>query len=238
MKPRPTPSVQQLRVLNMLDQYPGNEVIGVDEVGLGAWAGPLVVGGVVLDKKWDHSLCRDSKILTESRRHKALRILQDNWLGAVTVGMEAIDLDLIGPHDALAYLTRRVIQLLSAVYPTAIVVQDGDVPVPVEGRDYKNMLWLPSGDDLVPAVSAASIFAKVTRDDDMVGYDQGFPEYDFRSNKGYHARRHVEALDRFGPTPVHRYCYRPVRERVVKSEEWQYRLRPREISVWTSFKAP
>lgn len=236
-KPRPQPTVQQLRQLMWLQEHPASEVIGIDEVGLGAWAGPLVVGGVVLSKGWDHELCRDSKALTPRQREKALPILSRNWLAAVVMGMEAPDVDQIGVGTAREWLTRMVGEMLSKPYPNAILVQDGDVPVPIPGRDNTNMVWMPGADGQVPAVSAASVLAKVTRDTDMVHYSEVFPDYDFQSNKGYRSLKHERGLDTVGPSPIHRFSYKPVRQRVVPSQPWQSPHRKQGMDVWMSFPA-
>lgn len=237
-KPRPNPDHEQLRKLVWLAQHPAVEVIGIDEVGYGALAGPLVVGGVVLTKGWDHDLCRDSKVLSARQREKALPILKDNWLSAVVIGMEAPDVDQLGVDKALIQLTSQVGSILSTMYPDAVLVQDGDLPVPIEDRNNSNMTWMPGADGLVPAVSAASIVAKLTRDEDMVNYSEVFPEYGFAQHKGYGTAAHMDALDRFGPCPIHRFTYKPVRQRVVASKPWQSPQRKHGMDVWTSCPAP
>lgn len=240
MKPRPLPTPSQLRPLIQIERHPASEIIGIDEVGMGAWAGPVVVGGVVLPKGWDHDLCRDSKEFkkNERKRRRALHVMEKNWLAAVVMGMEAPDVDQLGVEGARALLTQKVGLTLSAAYPNAIIVQDGDVPVPIDGRDNSNMFWMVSADALVPAVSAASILAKVTRDEDMVNYDEVFPGYDFASNKGYHAYAHVRGLASQGPCPIHRFSYKPIALRVVASEPWQSPRRKQGTHVWMSFPAP
>ena len=210
-------------------------VIGIDEVGYGSWAGPLVIGGVVLPKEWDHDLCRDSKDLTEKQRAAALDELDTEWFGAVVAGMEAVDVDQLGVSVARQQLTSHVAQLLGERFPGAIVVQDGDVPAPVPGRDNTNMIWMPGADAQVPAVSAASILAKVTRDGDMTEYAQVFPGYAFESNKGYHSVDHVAGLEQYGPCPIHRFSYRPIQKYMVSSVTWQSPRRKTGINVWTSY---
>jgi len=237
-KPRPNPSGEQLRRLLWLARHPAVDVIGIDEVGYGALAGPLIVGGVVLTKGWDHELCRDSKALSARQRETALPIIRDSWLSAVVVGMEAPDVDQVGVDKALVQLTSQVGDILSTMYPEAVLVQDGDLPAPVEHRDNSNMTWMAGADTLVPAVSAASILAKVTRDADMVGYSEVFPEYGFDRHKGYGTAVHMEALDRHGPCPIHRFTYKPVRQRVVPSVSWQSPQRKTGMDVWMTYPSP
>lgn len=229
--------MRQLSAVQALQDHPAEEVIGIDEVGYGSWAGPLVVGGVVLPKLWDHELCRDSKSLSAKKREQSLYVLRQNWLAAVVMGMEAADVDQIGVHGALQHLTREVGTVLGGMYPNALLVQDGEVPVPIPHRDNTNMLWTSNADGLVPAVSAASILAKVTRDEDMVIYSHDFPEYKFESNKGYHSNAHKRALETVGPCPIHRFSYKPLRPYVVGSQPWQSPRRKSGIDVWISFPA-
>lgn len=210
-------------------------VVGIDEVGYGSWAGPLVVGGVVLPKEWDHDLCRDSKELTEKQRESALDELDTEWFAAVVLGMEAVDVDQLGVGIARHQLTTWVAQLLSDRFPGAVVVQDGDTPAPVPGRNAGDLICMPGADAQVPAVSAASILAKVTRDRDMTEYAQVFPGYAFESNKGYHSVDHVKGLDQLGPCPIHRFSYKPIKKYMVSSVVWQSPRRKTGINVWTSY---
>ena len=232
------PSTQeQLEKIQWIAQHPADIVIGIDEVGLGAWAGPVVVGGVVLQKDWRHPLCRDSKSLSASQRVKALQVIQESWLAAIVVGMEATDVDQIGVDKAVQQLTIQVATSLLHLYPKAIVVQDGSVPSFLPGEETHNVVWMPRADQQVAAVSAASILAKVMRDDDMDNYDEVFPGYAFKSNKGYHSADHVAGLEKRGPTPIHRFSYKPIRSYVVESEAWQSPRRKTGINVWTSYPA-
>jgi len=93
--------------------------------------------------------------------------------------------------------------------PFAIVVQDGNVPVPIEGS-VRRLVWTPKADVIIPSVSAASILAKISRDTYMAGQDTLYPGYDFKSNKGYHSKNHVAGLVNNGVCPIHRLSYKPV----------------------------
>lgn len=234
-KTRPRPDETQIARLALIEAHPAEYVLGVDEVGFGAWAGPLVVGGVVLPKGWDHPLCLDSKVLSAKQRVKALAALKDSWVTAIVCGMEANDVDKIGVNYAREYLTKLVTKALLQIVPDSLVVQDGGDPISSEGVERRNLVCMVGADAHVPAVSAASIVAKLTRDEDMVSYGEVFPEYAFHSNKGYHSAAHNNGLAAHGPCAIHRMSYKPLKKFVVGSKPWQSRPQKRETHVWTSF---
>lgn len=184
-------------------------VIGVDEVGLGAWAGPIVVAGAVFLKGWGHSYVKDSKALTPQKRELALNqvILPSVvWHMLVTAGAAAIDERGVG--EVLKALTINVMTACAGLYPDSVVVLDGDwAPAPTKTM---TVLAFPKADALVPAVSAASIIAKVTRDKAMVELSGIYPGYRFQKNMGYGTPKHQEGLDKLGPCQIHRRSYRPV----------------------------
>lgn len=220
MKGRPEPDERQQKELERIESLPHDFVIGIDEVGCGPWAGPLVVGGVVLPRGWDHPMVLDSKALTPKRRREANTVVYDNCFDYCIKSVEAYVLDQEGLEPARKRLTHEVAIELSSRWPDAIVVQDGDTPVPIEGRNWKNMAWMPKADALVPAVSAGSIIAKVHRDDDMVNYHEVFPEYSFYRNKGYGTPQHIAGLSAHGPCVLHRFSYKPLKRFLVKSGQW------------------
>lgn len=175
-------------------------VIGVDEVGRGALAGPLTVGAVVLPmepKVWGID---DSKRLTPARREElAARIAEV----AVAIGMAHVppeSIDAVGMSTALRMAMTQAIKD-TGVEPDAVLI-DGN-PVHVHPRERT----LVKGDARVACISAASIVAKVTRDHIMVGYDRTYPEYHLASCKGYGSAEHIEAIRRFGLTPIHRASF-------------------------------
>jgi len=214
-KPRPQPTDDQFRALARLEQLEHEYVIGIDEVGYGAWAGPLTVGGVVLRRGVDHPSFRDSKSFTAKRRQYAYRDVAAYALVTYLESSEPVEIDSMSVGVCLEELVCKVAcRLMDTVssWGSYVVVFDGDRPPSVPGLSYENMAWMPSADALVPAVSAASIYAKVTRDEDMKIYGDVFPDYDFKSNKGYHSSRHVEGLRLKGPCAIHRKTYRPVKD--------------------------
>lgn len=218
---RPVPTHDQQKQLDRLAGIPHDIVIGIDEVGYGSWAGPLTVGGVVLPRGWDHPMVLDSKALSPKRRREASEIVYANCWGFSIRCLEAPGIDQEGVSQARERLTREVAEELGQQFE-AVVVQDGSVPAPVPGRDKTNMVWLPKADALVPAVSAASVIAKVWRDDEMVGYHEVFPYYFWQSNKGYGTKAHEAGLEKYGPCVLHRFTYKSVSAVALKKNMAEY----------------
>ena len=183
----------------------GEIICGIDEAGRGPLAGPVVAAAVILDKSYQINGLNDSKQLTERRRDALAPLIRERalaWgIGIATV--EEIDAVNIRQANFLA-MQRAVAQL--AVTPTLALV-DGNDPPPIPCR----VTCLVGGDALEPAISAASILAKTTRDAMMVELCAQYPGYGFSKHKGYGSAAHMEALRRLGPCPAHRRTFAPVR---------------------------
>ena len=177
----------------------GHEVVvGIDEVGRGAWAGPLTIGAVVLPKDRRVNKVRDSKQLTEAER-EALFDRIAAWCVAWSVGhASAAECDELGMSDAQRLAARRAIDGLG-LEPDHVVI-DGKWDF-VGGGITKMIV---KGDATCLSIAAASILAKVTRDRIMRAEDEEFPAYDFAWNKGYPCPRHKQALRGVGPSAIHR----------------------------------
>ena len=177
----------------------GDEVIvGVDEVGRGAWAGPLAVGAAVLPQDRRVNKVRDSKLLTEPER-EALYDRIGEWCRAWSVGFASVEeCNELGMAEAQRIAARRAIDGLE-LEPDRVLI-DGNWDFVGGGRTKK----LVKGDRRVLSIAAASILAKVTRDRVMRGESESFPGYDFDLNKGYPCPRHKTALRAYGPTSIHR----------------------------------
>lgn len=191
-------------------------VIGIDEVGMGALAGPVAVGAVVTRVGWAHELVKDSKKFSDGRKatahQKRLQVLEEIIKPQAefyySVKMTSLELDELGIRGAWLRCLWAVSTRCLKFFPDAVVVVDGDsigaVPTP-------KVLAIPKGDSLVPAVSAASILAKVERDKVMHMAHGIFPAYNFLSNVGYGTKDHMVALEEHGPSPIHRRSYDPIR---------------------------
>jgi ribonuclease HII len=173
-------------------------VVGVDEVGRGAWAGPLVVGAAVLPTGRRVNGVRDSKMLTERQReHLFARIA--TWCRAWSTGAATqVECDELGMADAQRLAARRALAGLGLA-PDQVLV-DGNWDFVGLGCTQR----IIKGDAACLSIAAASILAKVTRDRQMRQEAVHFPGYDFDANKGYPCPRHKMALQAYGPTAIHR----------------------------------
>lgn len=179
-------------------------IAGLDEVGRGPLAGPVVAAAVVLDLKRVPAGLADSKALTAERREE----LFSEILAVAEVGIASIcaaEIDAINIRQASLRAMCRALAALPCIPDVALV--DGndapDLPCPVE--------TIIKGDARIPSIAAASIVAKVVRDRMMRRLAEGFPGYGFATNVGYSTRTHLSMLASEGPCPYHRRSFAPVR---------------------------
>jgi len=188
----------------------GRAVIGVDEVGRGAWAGPVTVAAVVLDPAALPEGVRDSKRLSAARREVvAARVRSTSEVG---IGVaEHDEVDAVGLAAALTEAVRRAVDAVLAG-PGApldpLVLIDG--PHDLLRRDGVEVVSLVRGDDASRSIAAAPVVAKVDRDGRMEREDPSHPAYGFARNRGYASPEHVAALERFGPCSLHRRSWAPI----------------------------
>ena len=184
-------------------------VAGLDEAGRGAWAGPIVAAAVVLpadrrDLRRILAGVRDSKEMTSRQRELWAGRIREIAL-AVGVGEAAsLDVDGIGPLRATRLAMHRALQAL-AIEPRFLLLDFmrlPEIPLP--------QTCLPHGDGLALSISAASVIAKVWRDEGMKAIEESYPGYGFARHKGYGTASHREALGRLGPCPIHRSSFAPV----------------------------
>jgi ribonuclease HII len=188
----------------------GGWVAGVDEAGRGPLAGPVVAAAVILDPARPIDGLADSKVLPESERTRlALQIRRDAL--ACGIGMaDHAEIDALNILEATWLAMRRALLGLH-VLPQHVQVDGNRVPS-LAGLDFScSVEAIVAGDAHVAAISAASILAKTTRDAWMHAVDARYPQYGFVRHKGYPTREHLQALARFGPTPLHRLSFAPVR---------------------------
>jgi ribonuclease HII len=177
----------------------GHEVVvGVDEVGRGAWAGPLSVGAAVVPKDSRVYKIRDSKMLTESEREALFDRVAD-WCIAWSVGHASHEeCDQLGMSAAQRLAARRALEGLR-IQPDRVLI-DGNWDFVGGGRT----TMIVKGDATTVSISAASVLAKVTRDRFMRAEAENYPAFNFEGNKGYPCPVHKAALQAWGPTTLHR----------------------------------
>jgi ribonuclease HII len=186
------------------------KLLGIDEVGRGPWAGPLVVGACVLREPIVG--LNDSKKLTAKRREKlAAEIHEKAYCGLGWVS--AAELDKLGLSAALRKACREAVKAVQAQKPEFNeIIIDGTINFLSDTPLGKFVSVLPKADALVPEVSAASIIAKVARDNYMIKLAEKYPNYGFEKHVGYGTALHRAALKKYGPCEEHRQSFRPIAE--------------------------
>ncbi|TAN07451.1 MAG: ribonuclease HII [Rhodanobacteraceae bacterium] len=188
-------------------------VAGVDEAGRGPLAGPVVVAAVILDPARPIDGLADSKQLSAKRRESLYALIVAHALAHAVVRVEAAEIDRINILQATLAGMRRALEALP-IAPALALIDGNRLPksLPCPARA------IVRGDASEPAISAASILAKVSRDRILVEYESRWPGYGFAQHKGYPAPAHLEALRRLGPCPEHRRSFAPVRQVCVGFE--------------------
>jgi len=180
-------------------------IAGVDEVGRGPLAGPVVAAAVILPK--DHTIegLRDSKKISKKRRESLFPLIYEQAIDIGTGEVDVKTIDKINIREATFKAMKMALDDLSTIPDRALI--DGhplnDQSIPNEG--------IIGGDDKVDSIKAASIIAKVTRDRIMKEYSIIFPEYGFENHSGYGTKIHIEALEKYRATPIHRRSFKPVK---------------------------
>ena len=180
-------------------------VAGGDEVGRGPLCGAVVTAAVILDPNRPIAGLNDSKKLTEARREKLYDEIREKALSWCIARAEVEEIDELNILHATMLAMQRAVEGLS-ITPKLAMIDGNRCP----------KLTMPSeavvkGDSKVPAIAAASILAKVSRDREMAAFELQYPGYGIGGHKGYPTAVHLEALERLGPTPIHRRSFGPVR---------------------------
>jgi ribonuclease HII len=184
-------------------------IAGIDEVGRGAIAGPVVAAAVILPRQMDApwlSGVRDSKLLSPARRELLFHHIHEI---AISIGIGLVPHDLVDAHGivkATRLAMKIAVEQLSPPAESLLIdyMRLPEVRLPQKG--------ITNGDNLCFSIACASIIAKVARDKLMVEFDEIYPGYGLARHKGYGTRQHFASLYRLGPCPIHRQSFRPVRE--------------------------
>ena len=191
---------EQMKVYeNKYNEY--TYICGIDEVGRGPLAGPVVAAAVILPKDCNILYINDSKQVSEKKREELYDLIMEQ---AVAVGVGSIPPSKIDEINILQATYEAMHQAIANLSVKPEILLNDAVTIP--GITIKQVPII-KGDAKSISIAAASIIAKVTRDRLMVAYDSIFPQYDFASNKGYGSKEHIEVLKRIGPTPIHRLSF-------------------------------
>jgi ribonuclease HII len=179
-------------------------IVGIDEVGRGCWAGPLVVGAVILNQPIDG--LRDSKKLTKKRRENLSKIVLDRAAATGLGWVTAEEIDSLGLTRSTGLATERALAQIKINFDEIII--DGNTNFLPEDPRARTII---NADNCVAAVSAASIIAKVARDAYMTQAALLYPDYGFDVHVGYGTTRHIASLRKHGICQLHRRSYKPIR---------------------------
>lgn len=186
-------------------------VVGIDEAGRGPLAGPVAVGGVRIKEGFDKKFMtgvKDSKQLTEEERELWFSLIKEGKRKGVLDYKVALVsekvIDSRGITYAIKLAIKRVLKGLEASHEDSQIFLDGSLKAPVE---FEHQLTVIKGDEKIPVISLASICAKVTRDRRMVKLSKKYPQYGFDLHKGYGTYLHRKAIQKYGPSSVHRLSF-------------------------------
>lgn len=189
-------------------------VAGVDEVGRGPLAGPVVTAAVILDPNKPIAGLADSKALSEKKREALFDEIQEKAKAWAIGRAEVEEIDEINILQATMLAMQRAVAGLT-LQPEHVLVDGNRCPeLPCTSEA------IIKGDGKIPAISAASIIAKVTRDREMVLLDETYPGYGLAGHKGYPTKMHMEALQELGVTPIHRRSFAPVRRALATEKSF------------------
>lgn len=176
-------------------------ICGIDEVGRGPLAGPVVAGAVILPKDCDILYINDSKKLTAAKREELYDVIMERAVAAATgmAGPERIDeINILqATYEAMRQAIAKLVPTPTLLLNDAVTIPQVEIP----------QVAIIKGDEKSISIGAASIIAKVTRDRLMETYQDIYPEYGFAANKGYGSAEHIAAIKKYGPTPIHRRSF-------------------------------
>ena len=187
-----------LEIENRLYNKGYSNICGVDEAGRGPLCGPVVAAAVILSKNEKIEGVNDSKKLSEKKREQLFDVIKEK---AIAVGVGISDVDIIEEVNILNATKLAMKEAISnlKVKPDYVLI-DGNQGLDID----TNFETVISGDAKSESIAAASIIAKVTRDRMLIEYDKKYPEYGFAKHKGYGTKVHIEAIQKYGLTDIHR----------------------------------
>lgn len=211
-------------------------ILGIDEVGRGPWAGPLVIGAVVLGGANIDGLT-DSKKLSKKRRELLDIEIRKKALSIGLGWVNADKIDEIGLSASLQLATRLAIEQISVAYHEIVI--DGTVNFLYGTNKEKFVTTMKKADILIPSVSAASIVAKVARDKFMASQDDIYKGYNFKNHVGYGTAEHGKAIEKLGVTKLHRLSFAPLKKyanttpskvlRIISENSKEYNISTKQI---------
>ena len=187
-------------------------IAGVDEVGRGPLAGPVVAAAVILPKNCKIRGLNDSKKIPKKKHLEIFQAVQDQ---ALSIGIGIMDnqvIDQVNIYEATKLAMKEAISQLS-LQPQHLLIDAMKLDLPISQTS------IIKGDANSLSIAAASIIAKVTRDELMKDYDSQFPGYDFSANAGYGTARHLEGIEKQGITPIHRLSFEPIKSMVSSKQK-------------------
>ncbi len=185
-------------------------ILGIDEVGRGPWAGSVAVGAFLLDTnnfdlEFFQKNIKDSKCLLPSKRESAFQEIKKRNFPFKVISSSSKEIDTLGIQQAIISSIEKAITFFENRYDFVLI--DGNMKLDIN-CPYKSVI---KADLNCFSVAAASICAKVMRDQEMTEFDKLYPGYDFVNNKGYGTKSHQQGLEKLGPCPIHRFSYKPVK---------------------------
>ena len=187
-------------------------IAGVDEVGRGPLAGPVVAAAVILPKNCKIKGLNDSKKIPKKKHEEIFQAVKDK---ALAIGIGIMDnhvIDQVNIYEATKLAMKEAISKLD-LQPEHLLIDAMKLDLPITQTS------IVKGDANSLSIAAASIIAKVTRDKIMANYDKEFPGYDFSQNAGYGTTKHLEGLEKHGVTPIHRKSFEPIKTLVAASKD-------------------
>lgn len=178
-------------------------IAGIDEAGRGPGAGPVVAAAVILRNDYNNEIINDSKKLTEKRRNQAFKEINQEAL-AIGIGIvDSNEIDEVNILNATKLAMERAVLNLS-LNPEHLLIDALNINLNIKQTN------IIKGDMKSISIAAASIIAKVTRDNLMIEYSKEYPNYLFEKHKGYLTKAHLELIKEYGPCPIHRKSFKPI----------------------------